>query len=254
MQAIWQQCNGQQHIGDFHVLAYRVVDSDQAALVSLVDDADEQDVLEALLDNSPSELVLPSVALDALLARPFRQPQLAYPSRFGDVYQPGIFYAALKIATALAECAYYRWVFLQAMDEALTNPVHSQHHSFAVSISTTAGVQLDEHPFTEFEADISHPGCYQTAQNLGLAMRQDKVAAFSYVSARTVERALNIGVFEPAAISSRRPKKMADWACYTDAETVKFTRPFKQPGMEAMSYHFAWNDFLVDGEWPSTAF
>jgi len=250
--SIWQACAGEQYISDFHVLAYRVVDSHQVAMASLVDNPAEHDVLEELLvRNRPNPLPMPA-ALDALLATPFREPRLHYASRFGDKQHRGIFYASLKVSTALAECAYYRFVFLHGMATPLPNPVQNHYHSFAVSVSTHAGVQLDEQPFAPFEASISHPSHYQVAQALGADMRAANVTAFSYVSARAADRGLNIGVFDPDAISSRTPKMLADWACYTDAGSVKFTRPFQQSGA-AMSYHFARDDFLVDGEWPIAA-
>ena len=50
-----------------------------------------------------------------LLATPFRYPPLPYGSRFGSRFEPSLFYGARSASTALAESAYYRFVFWSGM-------------------------------------------------------------------------------------------------------------------------------------------
>ncbi|MBR9805357.1 RES family NAD+ phosphorylase, partial [bacterium] len=109
----------------------RVVESQQRiATLHLVDSLEEQAVLEALIDQAKPPASIDHDKFHYLISSPFRYPPLRHGSRFGSRYEPSLFYGSLSIQCALAECAYYRFVFLEGMSEPIAAPVRSEHSSF----------------------------------------------------------------------------------------------------------------------------
>ena len=81
------------------------------ATMRLVDSADEQLLLEQMLDVSKPHLPAEAVGQHYLLAAPFRYvPPI--PSRFRAAYMPGVWYGADDAFCACAAIAYWRQRFL----------------------------------------------------------------------------------------------------------------------------------------------
>ncbi len=226
MADIWSRCSGQEHIRTLDTLAFRIVESqEKVATMTLVDNAEEQMLLEAILEDNKPPAVDDPDAHHYLITTPFRYPPLRHGSRFGLRTRPGLFYASLETRTALAECAYYRFVFWQGMSEPPPNPrIMTDHTTFAVTVKTDKGLYLEQPPFTEFKEDISNPAHYQSSQALGEAMRGANVEAFIYPSARDNQDGANIGIYTLAAIKSKRPLRKQLWSCITSADQVSFIR------------------------------
>src|SRR4051812_36737439 len=73
--------------------------------------ADDQALLEHLVEDAKPTMPVAARGLHYLLGTPFRYGY-ARPSRFRRARQrPGIFYASENIATAIAETAYWRLLF-----------------------------------------------------------------------------------------------------------------------------------------------
>ena len=110
---IWTQCAGPSEIRPLRLTPWRVVESQhQVATRKLVDTLDEQALLEELIDGAkPPDAT--NGRLHYLIATPFRYPPLKHGSRFGTAHERGIWYGAESVATAMAEVAYYRLVFLE---------------------------------------------------------------------------------------------------------------------------------------------
>ena len=96
---------------DLHMPAFRMVETQYvAATMRLVDSADEQLMLEEMLEASKPPLPQQASGLHYLLAAPFRYvPQTG--SRFRAVNSPGIWYGADDAYCACAEIAYWRQRF-----------------------------------------------------------------------------------------------------------------------------------------------
>jgi hypothetical protein len=251
MSRLWGACKGSRHIQPLALSAIRVVESQgQAATLTLVDSLEEQMVLESLLENVKPPLPETPPGYHYLLTTPFRYPPLPYGSRFGSRLHNGIFYASLTEATALAETAYYRFVFWQGM---ATPPprvrLTTELTTFSAKIKTNQGVRLEAAPFEQYTASISHPSDYQTSQALGDAMRDARVEAFTYVSARDPEGGINCGCFTIAAIAAKKPSSLASWTCVTNDTHVTFLKS------HALETHLAFSieGFLVDGQLASPA-
>ena len=94
------------HAGD----AWRAVEAQHIVSTNvLVDNADEQRVLEDLLDEGKPPVPPNARRLDFLLFTPFRYPPPPGGSRFRGDVDPGVFYCADEVRTACAELGYWRW-------------------------------------------------------------------------------------------------------------------------------------------------
>ena len=184
-----------------------------------------------------------------LLASPFRYPPLRHGSRFGSRFEPGIFYGARELTTALAEGAYYRLVFWTGMD---TPPpsgrLLTQHTVYRACYRAACGLRLQEPPCAEHEPALRHPTDYAPTQRLGRALRATGVELVEYRSARDPAGGINVAVFAPRVLTSRRPLDPQAWLCETRADRVVYSGP---RGRTVLA--FALTQFTVAGRLPVPA-
>lgn len=225
----------------------RIVENqEQKVTVPLVDSLAEHELLEQMLEASKPPLAPELARFDYLLRAPWRYPPLPWGSRFGSRYEPGIFYGSLGTQALLAEAAYYRLVFLDGMETPFRRRVISQHTRFEARYGTERGRRLEEPPFARHEAVLRHPAEYGPCQTLGTVLREAGTVAFTYVSARATGRQLNIGLFRPEGLRSRRHAKPVAGLCETRPEGVRFRFG------DELSW-FPREQFLVDGRLPRPA-
>lgn len=250
MTDLWAACREDLQILPLAGELLRMVESQQqVATLSLVDDLAEQALLEDLLEQSKPPLVPGSEGLHYLLATPFRYPPLRYGSRFGRRFEPSLLYGARRLATLLAEAAYYRFVFWTAMAEPPpSGRLRTQHSVFRARCRGERGLRLQQPPCAAHEALLRHPSEYGPTQGLGTALRQAGIELFEFVSARDPGRGVNLALFRPDALVSRAPLGLSRWLCETRATAVTFA-PEASPELHA----FALGTFLVDGRLPRPA-
>ena len=243
--SIWTRCAERFEPQRVSGPAWRAVESQHVTSTrKLVDSDDEQQVLEALIDTAkpPWPAGRRFVGLHYLLATPFRHPPLRYGSRFGTRRERGIFYCAEAQATVFAEKAYYVLLFLEGTEaniEPLTRPLTV----FQVRVSTKKGADLTRAPFDAHVARVSSPSSYRDSQPLGAAMREARVAAFRFTSARDPEGGANLGLFEPV-FSTKKPINAEQWICTATRDRVEL-----EPGPAVMRSRtrFGRESFEVDG-------
>lgn len=248
---IWQICSGNEQIRPLRGKLLRMVESQvQVATLQLVDNLAEQALLEDLLESSKPPLPQDAEGLHYLLKTPFRYPPLRWGSRFGRVHEPSLFYAALRLETAMAEAAYYRFVLWSGM--AAPPPsgrILSEHSTFEARYRVERGVQLQRPPFSEYLQHLAHPSDYAQTQVLGSAMRASGVQAFEYRSARCSEGGANVALYAPQAFTETRPRNLTPWLCETTAGYVAFKHA-QAPDQPRL---FSWEQFLVEGRLPQPA-
>jgi hypothetical protein len=227
-----------------------VESQEDVATNSLVDNADEQAVLEDLIETSKPPDRPGTGRVHFLLRTPFRYPPLPHGSRFGSRFEPSIFYGSHTVDTTLAECAYYRFVFWTGMAEPPpAQRIVSQHTVFSASYRTRAGVKLQQTPFAAFEQDISNPARYSESQQLGTELRKQGVEACEYVSARDTGKGINVALFAPTALARPyAPRDRQAWTCTTKPDSVTFFE-----FTDRIVKSFAYADFLVAGVFPVPA-
>ena len=227
----------------------RVVESqEQIATNQLIDNLEEQKQLEELLERSKPILPKSRLALHYLLSTPFRYPPLLHGSRFGSRFDPSLFYASKTKSTTFAETAYYRFYFWQGM---LTPPpskkLLTEHTLFAASYHSENALKLQNPPFNLQQDILTDPSHYSATQQLGEDMRHNGVDAFEYVSARDLEKGINVALFSPNVLVSKKPNEQQQWICETTAEKVSlFTKNGKL-------YTYPFKSFLVNDKLPIPA-
>lgn len=249
MSEIWRACAEQaapvRLVGTIH----RLVESqEQVATNALVDTLAEQALLEELLERSKPPQPDGSRRLHYLLATPFRYPPLPWGSRFGSRFEPALFYAARQVDTALAEGAFYRFVFWTGMATPPPAPLQTRHTVFAAEIDTARGLALHAPPFDAHEAVLTDKREYAPTQALGSALRVSGIEAIEYRSARDPARGLNVALFTPRAFAASAPTRLDEWLCDTTAERVSF---YSRHGGGIRE--FAIETFMVDGTLPAPA-
>lgn len=174
-----------------------------ASTMKIVDDADEQMLLEALLEGGKPPSPAATTGMDYLLASPFRYPPRQGGSRFRDVNAPGVFYGAQHVRTACAELGYWRWKFLRdAVDLSRIEPV--AHTAFSVDIATPA-IDLRVPPFDADAATWRHPADYAPCQAFAAVAREAGLGGIVYRSVRDPRPAWCVAVLTPAAFAKHKP-------------------------------------------------
>ncbi|NJM32435.1 MAG: RES family NAD+ phosphorylase [Limnobacter sp.] len=228
---------------------HRLVESqEEVATNSLVENLDEQAVLEDMLEESKPKLPPECAGLHYLFATPFRYPPLRWGSRFGSALLPGIFYGSASANTMLWEAAFYRFVFVEAMQLPFPQPVKSNHTEFTGKIKAAQALALELPPFGGFVRVLCSPTSYAATQQLGERMRALDVQAFSYPSARCPEGGLNYGLFTPKAFGTKEPRETTPWLCAIEGETLSFYCKTNKS-----LQHFEKRAFLIQGKFARPA-
>lgn len=213
----------------------------------LVDSLAEQELLEELLEGAKPPA--PEARVHYLLSTPFRYPPLPHGSRFGRATERGIWYGSETVATALAETAYYRLLFLEGTAADL-GTVETGHSAFRVRCRTARGVDFFVAPFDAVRATVAAPDRYAQTQELGAVLRRDGVQALRYPSARDPDDGVNVAVLEVGAFGRSRPRAFETWYSASTRRAVEFKRRDYRGGRVV---RFAREVFLVDGELPAPA-
>lgn len=179
-----------------------------AATMRLVDTAAEQAVLEEAIEASKPPVPEAYAHLHYLLSTPFRYSPLPWPSRFRAPLDSGVFYAAERDRTALAEIAHWR---LKALLDAvsLRELEPAAHTLFKVAV---AGPMADVERLlvgSERE-DVLDPHDYGAAQQWGRHVRGAGLYGIRYPSVRDRPDGVCWAVFSPAAFRSA-PTLAGEW-------------------------------------------
>ncbi|MGF1644990.1 MAG: RES family NAD+ phosphorylase [Thiotrichales bacterium] len=246
----WTDCRDRLHPAPIAGELIRIVESqEQIATTALVDDLAEQSLLEQLLDAVKPPARAGTSQLHYLLSTPFRYPPLRHGSRFGERFEPSLFYASKTLPTAFAEVAYYRWVFWHGMTvPPPSGRLLTQHTAFGAAYSAARGLRLHEPPCAAHRETLTDRRRYDATQALGRALRATGIQAIEYCSARDPAHGLNVALYVPEALPERAPRWQQAWLCETTAELVR-----ARSRDTAHVLAFAKADCLVDGELPAPA-
>jgi len=246
--SIWTRCAGASSLRPLQRTPWRAVEAQhQISTRKLVDSLEEQAVLEQLIEASkPPDGT--GGRMHVLLFTPFRYPPLRHGSRFGTRHQMRIWYGSETRRTLCAEVAYYRLVFLDGTKADL-GTLTTTHTMFRVAVRTARGVDLTRPPFDRHRAAIASPTEYGAAQALGRAMREERVGAFRYPSARDPE-GVNVGVLTPAAFGAAMPRDFETWSCTAMRDRVELVR---RDFFSRLAFVFERAAFLAAGRLPAPA-
>ncbi len=214
---------------------WRVVEAQhRASTMRLVDTNEEQEILEALVEEVKPALPPACAGLHFLLAAPFRYAPYPRGSRFRRAGQAeGAFYASEAIATALAEAAFYRLLFLIESPDMKVPDRPVEHTAFKVACRAERALDLTKPPFGGRE-DLKRTSDYAACQALADAARGQGVAAIRYLSVRDPRGGANVALLTPEAFVRKQPKEFQSWRMLARRDGVRAMRDF--PKSEAFEF------------------
>lgn len=202
---------------------HRIVESQEMrATQRLVNNLAEHDILEHLLEAAKPALPKHTEGYHYLLATPFRYPPLPYGSRFGTRHEPSLFYGAQHEATCIAECAFYRFVFLHSMATPPPQAITTHHTLFSATFRAQHGANLALPTSHGSLNKICHPSDYTFSQTLGHTLRNAGLEGFLYPSARDPKKGTNIALFTAKAFTKKHPTSMQEWSSEIAMDGVCF--------------------------------
>jgi hypothetical protein len=247
--SIWTRCAGDSEVRELRLDPWRAVEAQhQLSTRKLVSNADEQIVLEELIESAkPPDRT--QGRRHYLLSTPFRYPPLRHGSRFGTRRDRGIWYGSETRATACAEVAYYRFVFLEGTRAEL-GVLSTPLTIFRVKARSPSGIDLTIPPFAAHRRSIASPARYDSSQAHGAAMRTAGVELFRYPSARDPRGGANVGAFTPDVFGRAKPRDLETWQCTATREMVEVA---KRDYFGRELFAFEREAFLVAGKLPAPA-
>lgn len=222
--SIWSECDGINWRTSLDLEAWRMVEAQHiSSSRDLVECMEEHALLEELLENSKPPI---ANSKHYLIVTPFRYPPLQYGSRFGKAYEPSLWYGSLNLYTTMAEVAFYR---LKFFDDTLANLEYIEipMTAFKAYIKTENAIDLTEPPFKAYQDKISNKTHYEYSQELGTQMREAKIDAFIFTSARDKTFGKNAAAFTPDVFKMRDNQyisNMQNWRCIANKNVIEFTR------------------------------
>lgn len=201
--------------------------------------AEDQALLEQLVEEVKPPLPLAARNLHYLLATPFRYGH-AKTSRFRRAGErPGIFYASEHIRTAVAETAYWRLHFFSRSPGFIPPTSIVEHSAFSISIEASRAIDLMAAPFVRDAAAWTDPDDYVACQQFAARARAIEAQAIRYESARDPERGANIALLDPTAFATKAPSVGQTW--HFRHERGRLTAFAALPADE--QYHFTFEQF-----------
>lgn len=193
---------------------WRLVEAQhQVSTMKLVDKVDEQSLLEDILETSKRSFPSECAGLDYLLATPFRYGA-AYPygSRFRRAgFTEGVYSAAERVETALAEMAFYRLLFYAESPGTPLPANPAEYTAFAAVITTESALDLTKPELSRDAAFWTSLTNYEPCQALADAARQANVDAILYQSVRDPEAGLNIALLTARGFAEKVPVERGSW-------------------------------------------
>jgi hypothetical protein len=201
---------------------WRVVESvSKISTLKLVDTLDEQAILEDVLERTKPALPPGCAGLDFLLSTPFRYRPYDYGSRFRRAHQSeGAFYGSESVETAIAEIAFYRFLFFDEAPLAKrpANPV--EHTALRVACSAARTIDLTAPEFADNSAWVDRVN-YGPCQDLADLARQGGIQAIRYRSVRDPKEGCNVALLSPEAFTEKKPNKYQTWRIFVREHLIQ---------------------------------
>jgi hypothetical protein len=190
---------------------------------ALVDTLAEQELLEALLEESKPAIPLACARLDYLLQTPFRYPPLEHGSRFRGYADPGVWYGAEHIRTSCAELGYWRWRFVT--DSRGLERLDGVPHTLYQALPRGRAVDLRREPFERDREAWRSPDDYSACQALARSARAADLRIIRYESVRDAEHGACAAVLDCRAfVGTGGVRRRQSWFLSVDRQRVSWVR------------------------------
>lgn len=203
---------------------WRLVEAQhRVSTLKLVDTLDEQALLEELIEDTKPAVPTECRHLDYLLATPFRYGSV-YPqgSRFRRAGRTkGVYYAAERVATAVAEMAFYRLLFFAESPGTPWPKDAAEYTAFSAAVRTDLAIDLTRPPLSADATHWTRKSDYEPCQALADAAREAGLTLIRYESVRDPERRANVAVLSCLAFARPKPVDRQTWRIRLSASGVQ---------------------------------
>ncbi len=203
--------------------AWRGVEAQHVvSTMRLVDSAEEQQVLEQMLEGSKPPLPDMKSQKHYLLSTPFRyRPQ--HPSRFRRAGTLGVWYGSEELYAACAEVAYWRHRFILDSVPLSKTELLTEHTFFQAEVSGTA-IDLMSPPWVKSHATWTHGSDYAETHALADAAKDMGVQWICYESVRAPGRRCAAVLDVDALEMGNQGFMQQTWHCRATRESVSMVR------------------------------
>ena len=192
---------------------WRLVEAQHVvSTTKLVDSAEEQEILEAILESTKPPVPPECQHLHYLLSTPFRYGRYPWNSRFrreGETL--GVFYAAEDPMTAVAETVWQRRTFFDASPDTPLPTQPGTYTAFSVLVRAAFAIDLTEPPMSSDQALWTDPDDCSACLELADRVRQEGCELIRYASVRHPEGLENIAVLNCRAFKDTSPIQFQTW-------------------------------------------
>lgn len=227
-----------QHFVRYRRTVWRLVEAQHRISTNrLAATADDQAILEDLVEEVKPPLPPAARGLHYLLATPFRYGHLM-PSRFRRAGErPGIFYGSEHVETAIAETAYWRLLFFARSPGVAPPTSVVEHTAFTVPVKVARALDLTAKPFAVDAASWMRPDDYGPCQNFASQARAIDAQAIRYASVRDAEHRPNLALLDPRGFAAREPTIAQTWHFRVEAGRLTAFAAF--PSDQRLSFGYA---------------
>ncbi|KAA5596719.1 RES family NAD+ phosphorylase [Blastochloris sulfoviridis] len=231
---------------------WRLVEAQhRVSTLKLTDTLAEQALLEELIEATKPAIPPECRHLDVLLATPFRY-DAEYPkgSRFRRAGRTlGVYYAAERPATAVAEMAFYRLLFFAESPETPWPNDAADYTAFSAEVATARLLDLTAAPLCADEAIWTDRVSYQGCQVFADAARAVDAEMIRYRSVRDPEPATNLAILVCRAFAQPMPVDRQTWRMRLSASGVQALCAFPRQAIEFPPDAFAADPRIAGLNW-----
>lgn len=223
---------------------WRLVEAQQrVSTLKLTDTLAEQALLEDLIEATKPMIPAECRHLDFLLSTPFRYGS-DYPkgSRFRRAGRtPGVFYAAERPGTAVAEMAFYRLLFFAESPGTPWPADAADYTAFSALVLTPRAFDLTAPPLSADAAIWGDPMTYDGCQAFAEAAREAGGDAIRYRSVRDPDGGANLALLTCTCFARPAPIERQSWRIRLSASGVQALCEYPRQALE-----FPRNAFALD--------
>lgn len=230
---------------------WRLVEAQHAvSTLALTDSLEEQRLLEDLIEASKPPVPPECRGLHYLLSTPFRyEPPYPHGSRFRRAGRtPGVYYAAERVETAVAEMAFYRLLFFAESPGTPLPEAATEFTAFEVPLATGRALDLTVPPLSADAAVWRHPTDYAACQALAEAAREAGIDLLRYASARDPGGGANLAVLACRVFAAPAPAAVQSWRIRLGRTSVRALCEFPRRRVEFHITAFDRDPRLGEGE------
>lgn len=220
------------------VRLWRAVEAQHVvATMALVDSADEQALLEDILEETKPPSPADCADLHYLLQTPFRY-LAPVASRFRRAHEAGVWYGAERRETCLAELGYWRWRFV-ADSDGIDRLAPVAHTVFRAQARGT-GIDLTRPPWLQTRVRWTAADDYSACHALAELARGAGIGILRYESVRDPQRSACAAVLDCTCFGGTSVIEQQSWFLTVTSSGVAWVRINPEPGSAAGPLSFTY--------------